>query len=366
MTKRISELPAVTMPLVTDQFEVNQGGTSKRATLEQIRNTDWRNVKDYGAVGIGAGHDDTSAFLAAIAACPDNGQIYVPSAPRFYHITETLDCGDKCVHWVGNRGNGDEASGTTSMGSMIVGTIATPLLKFSGPGRHPGPNIHGLSLLQHGTGDGLYLKGWTTPSINHCTVNLTQDVGTAINMPENVFTAYVEQCAVIGGAVGILAPSHTQIMNCDVTGCTIGIHAQGTCSNVIGCRLEVNETGIKCDSLQRSLIAGNSFEANDIGIHVVYAVGCQFSAMGMEGSVNAPSGASIYGLYMEYAEAVCFDAIHCGGTYTNTAIYLTDGATVGGRTSWRACRGESAQVASWRIPVGYAPTHGDFIQCNNP
>lgn len=34
---KISGLPAVTSPVLTDEFGVNQGGTSKKETLEQIR-----------------------------------------------------------------------------------------------------------------------------------------------------------------------------------------------------------------------------------------------------------------------------------------------------------------------------------------
>jgi hypothetical protein len=95
MTKRISQLPAVTLPLVTDQFAVNQGGVSKRMPLSQVREFNLFNVKDYGAVGDGVA-DDTTAIQAAVdatlAGARRGGVVYAPLGT--YNIDTTITLPD--------------------------------------------------------------------------------------------------------------------------------------------------------------------------------------------------------------------------------------------------------------------------------
>jgi hypothetical protein len=52
---KISALPAVTTPALTDEFPVNQGGTSKKATLSQIRSLSAPTFVAAGAVASGTG-----------------------------------------------------------------------------------------------------------------------------------------------------------------------------------------------------------------------------------------------------------------------------------------------------------------------
>lgn len=86
---RVSALPAVTVPAGTDELLVNQGGTSRKATLAQVAasglvGTDWYSVKRYGAVGDDTA-DDTSAIQSALNACPAGGIVYFPAGT--YRIT---------------------------------------------------------------------------------------------------------------------------------------------------------------------------------------------------------------------------------------------------------------------------------------
>ena len=94
MTKRISQLPALTLPALTDQFAVNQGGVSKRMTLGQVRELGVFNVKDYGAIGDDVA-DDTAAIQAAVDATVDGrrgGTVYFPAGN--YRITSTVTLPD--------------------------------------------------------------------------------------------------------------------------------------------------------------------------------------------------------------------------------------------------------------------------------
>lgn len=62
----------------TDIETLNQDMTKLDGDLGVIKgNTSTVNIKTYGAVGDGA-TDDTAAIAAAIAACPENGTVYVP------------------------------------------------------------------------------------------------------------------------------------------------------------------------------------------------------------------------------------------------------------------------------------------------
>ncbi|MDE7305927.1 MAG: glycoside hydrolase family 28 protein, partial [Clostridia bacterium] len=62
------------------EYEVEANGESTR--FKTLKEDSLFNVKDFNAHGDGV-HDDTAAFMAAIACMPENSTLYVPDGTYF-------------------------------------------------------------------------------------------------------------------------------------------------------------------------------------------------------------------------------------------------------------------------------------------
>jgi len=290
------------------------------------------NVKDYGVVGDGI-TDDTAAIQALFNAAPDYATIYFPTSP--YLLTATLDFGAKTLHLRGDS-PGLAASGVTSGGSVLFGTVHGPLIR-TGTVLHTGLIIERLGLKNlHTVGTGVMVTG---VGIVLRDLGISAFVG--IDARFNTFTLAIENCVIrcpgamawALGSIGILASSHTDIRAADIQNYDHGIRAYGPTVNIIGCRLEVNRVAMMlgmdpaggAHNLSSSIISGNTMEANDVGIQVKAIASSFLSAMVITGTTNSPSHQPQMGLYVESGSWTEYNSITVSGAYSKAAIRVKTG-----------------------------------------
>jgi hypothetical protein len=290
----------------------------------------WTNVKSppYNARGDGV-TDDTAAILAAVNAIPAHGTIYFPATQKGYLVSATIAFGNKFVNLRGDKGR-----------SVIRGNVNGPLIAMGTGGSATGPEIAGLTLNNTNTaGTGILLAFFVSATIRDCSF-----VGNFIGLDThtNTFTLHVENSRFQGppgspiGSIGVLAGGHTLISASDIVGYDHGLRLSGTTVTVVGCRLEVNRVAIMvgidftgaATPLSRSLIAGNSFEANDTAIEVKSASSTRFEAMGIQGSVNSPSAQSVHGIVLVNGSQLTFADIGVIGSFSRAAIKQSAGTEI--------------------------------------
>jgi hypothetical protein len=340
-----------------------------RAASMQSGHEGGYNVKDYGVVGDGV-TDDAAAIQAVVDGLPSipgsptqrGGTIYFP--PGTYLTKRPLDVSTALLTLQGS-----------GRASELRGDFADFLIKRSGS--NDGPiSIQDLALRQRSPDAAsgcIQVQGSVGLGIRGCWFGVIN--GAAISLPSNNFTSTIENCVFNSGGgfpsgqVAIITASHATIQACDINGFTNGIVASGTTANISGCRIEVCKTGIYAGlgpdlatiwGLTRSVITGNSFEANDthinlLGAHVLLA-GC-----GFQGSVNSPSAGSIYGLIIDTCSDVVVAGLNVGGNYT-TAACLIKGTFK--NTVFIGVNANSAGNPSWVLPSTLSGL--TFINCDNP
>ena len=278
----------------------------------------------------GDGTDATAGFQKIVMASPDGFTIKVPNGDYLITSSVAMDEGTDYKR-LSFEGEGHK--------SNIHGNIAAPIFTVNTLGTNPGPyGFKNLSISNSNPrGTAIKFHGFIGGSIENCLIN-SQYIG--LDISTNTFTILVKNCVIRSmgnptGSVGILAGGHCHILSCDIVGWDHGIRACNTTVNIEGCRLEINKTAImagqdalgKNHPLSRSMISGNSFEANDTAINVFSTTSCEFSAMSIQGSVNAPSAQSEYGIIVSGAYNVIFSAITPNGNYSKAAWYIDGSPT---------------------------------------
>lgn len=283
------------------------------------------NVKDFGAKGDNS-TDDTIAIQAAIDSVKvTGGEVYFPIG--IYKVSATINVTPlKCIKL---RGDGMQFSST-----LIVGYVPGDLVYLNS---NFGPfYISGLAFRNRSTDarSALHVENLTNGVIEWCLFASSGAYGIYANY--NIFTLTIRDCKINGAGftgIGILTSSHTNIQSCDISGWNEGIRAYGTTVNITGCRTEVNRIGFNLGmkedgtywSLSRSIISGNSFEANDIAIAINAAQYCTFTGMGMQGSTVAPSGQSQIGMYVRHAQWCSFSSLGVWGNYSDKGVKILNG-----------------------------------------
>jgi hypothetical protein len=288
----------------------------------------------FGARGDGVA-DDWAAIQAALDTAPNSSTIYLPTGA--YRITATLDFGSKVLRLQGDS-QGRAAEGVTSGGSVIFGSVNGPLLK-TGTGLNTGIVIEKLGFRNtHATGTGLAVTG-----IGLALRDLGIQAFIGIDARLNTFTLLIENVVIRPitpfalGSIGILASSHTEIIACDIVNFDHGIRAYGTTVNITGCRLEVNNTAMMLGmdetgashQLSRSSITGNSMEANDTAVYVLNMTASKIAALGLQGSVNSPTGQSKLGIYVVSASYSEVNSVVANGSFSTAGIRVKGGVVLG-------------------------------------
>lgn len=235
------------------------------------------------------------SLSAAVAAVPDGNTLYL--RPQTYTVPdgESLQIGNI-------RLLGDNAIGT-----VITGNVAGPLVDFGdGTGIVQGTTVEHLTVRNfHADGDGIRYCGRQGGGIENCIVSAKR-IG--IDLRLNVFSICVRYCLVVGqgnasGSVGILS-SGAHLDAVDVTGWDHGVRAWGANFHACSMRFEVNKVGlilgIDADGITHNLYATSvdalTFEGNDTAIEIRSLVASTLNNFLIQGTTNAPSGQSLYGI----------------------------------------------------------------------
>lgn len=331
-----------------------QAGAGAVARTVQARFRDTLNVKDFGAVGDGV-TDDTAAINAAKAQMVRGSSLFFPRGA--YKVTSTIDFSALFGFTLIGESSERSNNGTTIFGAIAGDDVVkceTGSTEFFIGMR----GIHFNNTSATGRA-ALTLSGVMSSKIEDCCFSSAGAYG--LYMPQNTFCVHVDNCKFAGfgyTGIGAYASGHTTFTSCDITGWEEGIRASGTTCNVIGGRIEVNKTGLMLgknaagvlETLQRSVIHGISFEANDTHVKGVYLRACAFSGNEAFGSVNSPAGQTEYGFDIDGAEDTTFLSCNQIGTYSKAAVRISGG----GHQVWTSCRAENglANKPKWDVRIG--------------
>jgi hypothetical protein len=344
----------------------DDGKLRTQAKQQSITRTDTTyNVKSYGAKGDGV-TDDTSAIQGAITDLAAGGILYLPAGT--YLVSSTLDLSAKTCWTI--RGDGIRSG--SHNGSTIIGNIAGDLVKFVGAGTGNTFLCDAITFRNtNAAGTALHVESFTVGEVHYCQVAGNR----GIYAPQNTFTLHINTVKFNGSlstfpnGIGLISGAHTVVQACDLSGWSEGIRASGTCVDITGCRLEVNKTalnlGVFADgttkALSRSMIAGNSMEANDTGIRVVSLSSSIIAGIAGQGSPGSPSGQSQLGIYDTGSSDVTYLAVSMGGTFSQAAMRIANGTP---RASFWNCRPSNGLATGkiWDVQVGLSGI--SFHNCN--
>jgi hypothetical protein len=317
----------------------------------------------------GDGSDATVGTQALVDALPDAAIMFVPEGD--YLITSSIVLDSTSYKRFIIEGMGRL--------SYFHGDIATPIFTTNNVSSTRG-GPYGLSRLRinniNSAGEVLKIYGVVGASVENCVIEAKYrglyfyDCFSIL-----VKNSTIQSSTHAPGSVGIIATSHVTILSCDIVGWDHGIRTSKSAINIIGCRLEVNHTalmlGMGYDGatviMTSSLISGNTFEANDVAIHILSVGASVISSASIYGTVNAPSGNSSRGIYYGSGTYNTIESIAISGEFIDAAIVLgvgtaTDNPTFIGVVALNSLHGT---VQDWKVlrDIGYFT----FINCNfNP
>ena len=315
------------------------------------------NVKDFGAKADGA-TDDTAAINAAMRTIKNTGggTLFFPRG--IYRITSTLDFGTRgnvvpVVHVIGEG----IRPGSESLGTVIKGDFAGDLVKFN----TTSVLIRGIHFVMGPLGmSAIRIEGSVNAVVEW--IQITSRGAYGLFAYDN-FSLNIRNIKLNGNhnaGIGLYTSGHVLIEASDITGWNEGIRASGATANIIGSRLEVNKTALRLGvneagsnvALSRSLISGNSLEANDIGIELNSVNNTVLSGMGMQGSSNAPSGMSKIGLLVGSVNDVVFSGMTINGSFSDAAIRIKPSGET--RQSWFnvSAGNDIATAKVWDVQAG--------------
>jgi Pectate lyase superfamily protein len=339
------------------------GAPTARTMPDRLAET--KSVKDFGALGDGS-TDDTAAIQATVNATR-YGIVYFP--PGNYRIASPITFNSPNGEFIGMhfRGVGD-ASG-------IIGSFPGFLLdRATGVPNRGGIVIENLRFSNSGGGC-VRVNQVIMLTIRNCFIQGT-GVGIDLGMGGN-FSSSIADSHFVGlprGQIGILSHSNQlTVSNCDFNGWVEGIRASSSL-NLVGGRFEMNSVGIvvgqRGDGATWNTggsIVGTSFEANDIGIHVVAGGTLHVASVSIQGShfairKDGSQGNAHYGMLIEGLNTCTFQAMSAGGFFDQAAIGFHPDGSFARTVFMSVVAQQTASGALWRLPNN---TGGlTFIQCN--
>jgi hypothetical protein len=247
---------------------------------------------------------------------------------------------------------------------LITDTIADAILKRSV--NSPIGGVHVIENLifenNHPQGKCVLLHSCVTAKVANC-----QFGGGAIGIETyNSQCATLDTCAFIGHkSVGVMAGNATTLLDCDITGCGMGVRHQNVGLVVHGGRFEVNQTGIGIGLNEKEPpgpfqtagfdISGLSMEANQTGILVGPGAAGKISACSISGGVRME-----YGLRMVSPQDVVVAGVSVGGSQG----FAKAGIAVEAATRVVMMGVSSNSPVAWALPSDRSNL--TLIQCNNP
>lgn len=338
-----------TIPLATG-LNGDQHGDMHGRTLKIHKN-----VLNYGATGDGV-TDDAAAIQAAINAASANGEGWVFFPPGNYRIGTTLTLNSKSVTLTGAMGtNSDPSPGTwVDSGVRIFGTLSGSLIERTSTADQP-MIIEKIGFQNfHATGTCITLNGVAAPGgIRDCHFRGHK----GIVLDGNIFNAIIFNCKFNRGGAGVTAGSfavsiknHSQVLYADIAGYAIGVKVRGGGVVLLGGRYETCIEGINFGgegNVASGLIAAMSFEACDYGINLNQCQATTVEAVGINGTANAPSGASIAGILTGEVYGVSCVSCHEAGSFS-TGFVRVDANALRNNLTFLSCRGTTWSLADRR------------------
>lgn len=309
------------------------------------------NVRDFGAKGDGIA-DDTAAFQGAIDQSvqgPDGEfrrkTVYVP--PGTYKITAAL-----VMDNVQGQGVVFGSPGASFLNANFAGFIFdnNDNTKALSDGVIEGLTIKNV----HAGGGGVRYRGADNIEVRNCAIQCglicVQLGGT--EPADTCFDSKVSNCRLNGvsstpasGTIGAMLGPETAIQNCGIVNFDHGIRCYGAGGYIIGCRIEVNNTGVffgqdvsgNSFSATGWVYMGGSMEGNKDGIYILAASDLLVAGLEISFGSNAPpggTGSSRSGLHFFSGDTITFIGVGFNGAYTTAGVWIegqpgTLGSTVG-------------------------------------
>jgi hypothetical protein len=361
-----------------------------------VRLADIKNVKDFGAIGDGR-HDDTSAIQAAIDYFQNNttsyygaaGQIFFP--PGYYSVTAPLTLnytGALSIVLFGELG-----------ASTILGNVAGYIIDRQLATYAPSIGIRVIEKLNivntnKTTGGCIRLSSTIGGAVRDCNLSgfsgvITEDANYASESDWVSQSIIVENCTIRGnwvdsavptGSIGVSTSGNGVISNCDFHGWDVAVNMEGIGVQMMGCRAEVCNAGVRCGTFPNGTKGGKglgnfvigggcSFEACVTGIDFPYPAWdgliTGISILGHPAPACPNGAASQYGINCRTntVHNVVFAGVASSGGNAVAAIAIGDTYQPAYLT-FISCEAYNNVGVPWSMPsTAYT---AKWINCNNP
>lgn len=355
----------VVIPLDVSPSAVTATGSTTARFLKD-RFADVVNVKDFGATGNGT-TDDTGAIQAALNfAMPTGKEVFVPSGT--YLITSSLVIGHASTQYlVRIRGQGYSSKFTANFSGYVLDRSASVSLIVEGP--HYIDDLYIAN--SHASGSGINFVGFVGGRLSGLRIE-AKSYG--IFAWGNAFSLIISGCRILGTGTGYgIASGGVTILDCDIVGWAEGVRIGGVGVAIVGGRYEVNGIGILLGktpagadyATTRVSITGVSMEANDIAIDLPHVGYTFIGGVGIQGSTNAPSGQSQYGIRILGAGATIISTSGTSGSFSNAAIYIANGFGAMGQLSFISVLASNTYGGASKVWDAANNWTTRFIACDN-
>ena len=274
-----------------------------------LRLADSKDVRDFGATGLGFPNDDLSAIQAAVnfvgssPAAASLGTVYFP--PGNYYVSGPINFdgspnANVCIVFLGELG-----------ASTITGNFADYILTRTGLGVTEGNGsvIDKLNIVNtNATGGGIRFGGTIGGAIRNCTITANRGISTYNADTPTYFGSFevsIESCTLspgvhVSGSQGIATEADGPIINCSIIGYETGLSTAGNEANqnIVGCYFQgctnAFTPGIGPDGLTDHggySMFGCWFKNNSIAINNNASNSCKIIGCRIEGTNGqAPGG----------------------------------------------------------------------------
>jgi len=291
-------------------------------------------VTKHGVIGDGV-TDDTTALQNLINSIPSGTSnpaggvlFYFPAGT--YVVSNTIDFSR--LGSFGILGDVTAAGRTASTIETTTPNIAVVNVNQANSSRvFQIKNMQFLASVNGGTG--FFTYNASNSSFENCSfggyIGLNVRDGFVVAVRSSTFIGAT------GSNIGLLSSGSTAdlVADSDFSGWTEGLRVTGAGFSIVRSTFEHNGIGARLGTdpqgngwgLSRSSLQDLSFTGNNTDLWTQSLAFDVFSNISIQGTGNAPSGQSQYGLYIQSMQNTTFSGIHIGGNFTNAAVFLSNG-----------------------------------------
>ena len=363
-------------------FAFNASGSNQFARTLPARLADVKNVKDFGATGLGFPHDDWAAIMAAFNALAgptgNTGTVYFP--PGTYFVSQP-------IAWNGNQ----NPIFLGSLGlSIITGNFADYVFSQTG-GNANGTVFDGLTVVNaNATGGGIRLGGTIGGAIRNCAITANQGYQyfcqrLRANILWFCWEISIENCTLSpgsnrSGSQGLMLLADGPVRNCKVSNYHIGCLTAGGefGQNFMGCYFELCDTALLpgigpngAGDAGGIEMSGCWFKNNSIAINFSVSCACAIFGVRIEGTNGqAPGGLNPqYGILSGTGGGggllgvALLAGITIIGQYDIAGVYLFAQSFYLNPQYMSVQVSNSGAGSVWHLDNGTGRYFGEFINC---